>query len=86
MTPTFDFMVGSLPARIAVSFWPWLSIQSLWLTIGDKVVYSEGSDPKATFFFASPAGRVAAALIFWFICCIVTAVLILISYLLIIVF
>ena len=66
MTPTFDFMIGSLPARIAVSFWPWLSIQSLWLTIGDKVVYSEGSDPKTTFFFASPGGRLAATLIFLF--------------------
>jgi hypothetical protein len=86
MTPTFDFMIGSLPARIFVSFWPWLSIQSFWLTIGNKVIYSEGSDPKTSVFFASPAGRVAAALIFWFICCQVTAVLILISYLLIIVF
>jgi hypothetical protein len=80
ITPTIDFMIGSLPARIAVSLWPWLSIQSFWLTIADKVVYSEGRNPHTTVFFASPGGRVAAALIFGLICCLITAVLILISY------
>jgi hypothetical protein len=40
--PRFEFTVGSLPARVEVRVWPWLSMRAIRLYVNNRPVYAEG--------------------------------------------
>ena len=42
--PRFEFKLGGRPAILEVQVWPWLTLRSLALKVGDDVVYAEGED------------------------------------------
>ena len=39
--PRFDFMIGSLPAKLEVLVWLWLQIKSIKLEVNGQEVYAE---------------------------------------------
>jgi hypothetical protein len=41
--PRFAFNLGGYPSVVEVRVWPWLSLRSLVLRVGDRVVYAEGT-------------------------------------------
>jgi hypothetical protein len=47
--PRFVFRLGFLPAAVEVRVWPWLTIRSFHLVVGDAVLYSEGSGTPRVF-------------------------------------
>jgi hypothetical protein len=40
--PRFEFKLGGRPAAVEVQVWPWLTVQSFALLVGEDVVYAEG--------------------------------------------
>jgi hypothetical protein len=40
--PVFQFPLGSQTGAVEVRVWPWLTIRSFHLLVGDEVVYAEG--------------------------------------------
>jgi hypothetical protein len=43
--PRFEFKLGGWPAVLEVRVWPWFTVRSLVLRVGDRVVYAEGEVP-----------------------------------------
>jgi hypothetical protein len=41
--PRFEFKVGGYSGVVEVRVWPWLSLKSLVLWVGDRLVYAEGA-------------------------------------------
>jgi hypothetical protein len=44
--PRFEFKLGGWPSVVDVEIWPWLTLRSLRLRVGDRVVYAEGGESK----------------------------------------
>ena len=44
--PRFRFKLGGYPAVVDVRVWPWLSMRSLILRVGDRVLYAEGESGR----------------------------------------
>lgn len=40
--PRFEFKLGGWPGRVEVRVWPWLTLRSLVLRVGDRIAYAEG--------------------------------------------
>ncbi len=40
--PRFDFKLGGWPGIVEVRVWPWLTLRSLVVRLGDEIVYVEG--------------------------------------------
>jgi hypothetical protein len=43
--PRFEFKLGGWPAVLEIRVWPWFTVRSLVVRVGDWVVYAEGSVP-----------------------------------------
>lgn len=41
--PRFEFKVGGWPSVVEVRVWPWLSLRSLVLRVGDPIIHAEGT-------------------------------------------
>ncbi len=41
--PRFEFKVGGLAGTVEIRVWPWLTLRSLILRLGDIVIYAEGT-------------------------------------------
>lgn len=40
--PRFEFKVGGRPGVVEVRVWPWVTLRSLALRVGGRIVYAEG--------------------------------------------
>jgi hypothetical protein len=40
--PRFEFKLGGWLGVVEVAIWPWLTLRSLVLRVGDRVLYAEG--------------------------------------------
>lgn len=44
--PRFEFKIGGWASVVEVRVWPWLSLRSVVLRVGDQVAYAEGKGER----------------------------------------